>query len=98
MNADLFQTAYIPNWMEQLDTLAQFAVQEPWHYKRPQFQRKNVRTCILEKYILTVYRNQVIDYQSATTQTDADAALVMRSGSHGGAEQQVVGLSPCAGG
>lgn len=80
MNADLFQTAYIPRWMEQLDALAQFAVQEPWSYKNPRFQRKNPHTCILEKYILTVFRNQVIDFQSAAEQAEADAALVVRSG------------------
>lgn len=61
---DLFDFAYIPNWHEQLNELAALALPEPWRFKNPSYQGKNLEHPILERYIQSVFRKQVIDYNS----------------------------------
>lgn len=61
---DLFSYAYVPNWYLQLDTLAELALPEPWKFRNPNYSSKNYDTPILERYVHTIFRKQVIDYNS----------------------------------
>ena len=55
---DLFDFAYIPNWHEQLNELAALALPEPWRFKNPSYQGKNLEHPILERYIQSVFRDR----------------------------------------
>lgn len=67
---DLFSFAFIPDWYGQLDGLAQMALPEPWYFRNPTYFTKNTDTPILERYIHSVFRKQVIAYN-----TESDASL-----------------------
>jgi len=77
---NLFDVAYLPRWKEQLYALEQMALPEPWRYKNPVFDRKNTENHILEKYICTIFRHQVIDYQNAGSQEESNLYLCLQSG------------------
>lgn len=64
--SNLFDFAYIPSWHEQLNELAALALPEPWRFKKPNYQGKNLEHPILERYIQSVFRKQVIDYNCET--------------------------------
>lgn len=57
---DLFTFAYMPGWYEQLDELAELALQEPWRFWNPDYYTKNRDTPILERYIHSIFRKQAI--------------------------------------
>lgn len=59
---DLFSFAYVPGWYEQLDELAELAIPEPWRFRNPNYYTKNQDTPILERYIHSIFKKQVIDY------------------------------------
>lgn len=59
---DLFSFAFIPSWYEQLDELAELAIPEPWRFRNPNYYTKNHDTPILERYIHSIFKKQVIDY------------------------------------
>ena len=59
---DLFSFAYVPNWYSQLDMLAEMALPEPWRFKNPIYLTKNPDTPILERYIHSIFKKQIIDY------------------------------------
>lgn len=61
---DLFATAYVPYWYLQLDELAKLALPEPWRFKNTGHATKNADTPILERYIHSIYKKQVIDYNN----------------------------------
>lgn len=44
------------------------------------FERKNAEYAVLERYLFSVFRNQVISYENAATLEEADQYFVMRSG------------------
>ena len=79
LDTELFRTAYVPNWYEQLDHLAHLTLPEPWRFKEADPVRKNIRTPILEKYIHAVYKAQVLDYLNTTNPAQKDAAIYVRS-------------------
>ena len=58
---DLFASAYVPYWYLQLDELAKLALPEPWRFKNTGHATKNADTPILERYIHSIYKKQVID-------------------------------------
>lgn len=60
--SDLFEFAYVPGWYAQLDELAKLALPEPWRFREPAYSTKNLDTPILERYIHTIFKKQVIDY------------------------------------
>lgn len=66
IQTDLFMFAYIPDWYDKLMELAELAIQEPWHFKSPNYPAKNIKTPILEKYIREIFRMQAITYNAAT--------------------------------
>lgn len=59
---DLFSFAYVPGWYEQLGELAELAIPEPWRFRNPNYYTKNQDTPILERYIHSIFKKQVIDY------------------------------------
>lgn len=76
----LFDVAYVPGWKERLDELQAMAQYEPWRFKNPLFERKNEDNHILEKYVFSIFQNQMLDYNNAQSQTEADKYFCMRSG------------------
>ena len=79
IDIDLFRFAYVPNWFEHLDHLAQLALPEHWRFKNVDELRKNTRTPILEKYIHAIYRSQVIEYGSTPDQAQKDEIFLIRN-------------------
>lgn len=79
IDTDMFRFAYVPNWYEHLDHLAQLALPEPWRFKRVDELKKNIRTPILEKHIHAIYRTQVIEYGCMTDQAEKDDIFLIRS-------------------
>lgn len=79
MDTDFFVSVYAPRWSEQLDHLAGMAILEPWRFKHPSI-RKNAEYAVLERYLFSIYRNQVISYENAPTHEDAERHFVVRSG------------------
>ena len=59
---DLFSFAYVPGWYCQLDELAGLALPEPWRFRNPDYYTKNTDTPILERYIHSIFKKQVIDF------------------------------------
>ena len=59
---DLFSFAYVPGWYDQLDELAELAIPEPWRFRNPNYYTKNPDTPILERYIHSIFKKQIIDY------------------------------------
>lgn len=59
---DLFSFAYVPGWYAQLDELAEMARPEPWRFREHMYFTENQDTPILERYIHTIFKKQVIDY------------------------------------
>lgn len=80
ISVKLFETAYAPHWQETLDELELLALPEPWKFANPLIERKNDTNPILEKYIFSVYQNQVMEYRNAQTPAEADKHLCARSG------------------
>jgi len=72
IHTDLFDFAYVPNWYEQLDTLAGMALPEPWRFKKPAHEMKNQDTPILERYLHSIFRKQAIDFNSERNPLKAD--------------------------
>lgn len=79
IQTDLFSFAYIPSWFDQLDTLAQECLPEPWRFRNPVCLIKNTDTPILERYIKTVFHKQAIDWQTAANPYEADRAFYIRN-------------------
>ena len=70
-SADLFEFAFIPEWYTKLDELALMALPETWQFKKPNTEVKNTETPILERYIHTIFRKQMIDYNTARDEWSA---------------------------
>lgn len=77
---NLFDMAYIPNWKEQLLTLQQMALPEPWKYKVPSFERKNADNYILEKYIGAIFRQQALCHLNTVPAKEEPTYLSVQSG------------------
>ena len=58
----LFSFAYVPGWYCQLDELAGLALPEPWRFRNPDYHTKNPDTPILERYIHSIFKKQVIAF------------------------------------
>ena len=67
---DLFSFSFVPNWYLQLDALAELALPEPWRFRSGSYSEKNYDTPILERYIQSIFRKQVIDYNAATDKAE----------------------------
>ncbi len=65
IHADLFEFAFVPDWYGHLDTLQEMALPEPWRFRKPKVETKNMDTPILERYIHTIFRKQAIEYNTA---------------------------------
>ena len=65
LTTDLFDFAYVPDWYGQLDELSRMALPEPWRFKKPANETKNLDTPILERYIHIIFRKQCIEFNSA---------------------------------
>ena len=52
----------MPGWYCQLDELAGLALPEPWRFRNPDYHTKNPDTPILERYIHSIFKKQVIDF------------------------------------
>ena len=76
---DLFSFSFVPNWYLQLDTLAELALPEPWRFRSGSYSEKNYDTPILERYIQSIFRKQVIDYNAATDKAEQDRIILMRN-------------------
>ena len=69
---DLFEFAYVPDWYGQLEELERLALPESWKFRKPSRETKNTVTPILERYIHTIFRKQVIDFNSESDTRKAD--------------------------
>jgi len=76
---NLFEFAYIPIWYDQLDRLAEMAIPEPWHFRDPAYETKNIHTPILERYIQILFQQAALDHYYATDETQADQAFYIRN-------------------
>ena len=56
---ELFAFAYVPCWYEQLKHLSEQALEERWCFKHPCYETKNELTPILERYIHTIFKEQM---------------------------------------
>lgn len=70
---DLFEFAYVPDWYGHLAELERLALLEPWKFRKPSRGTKNTDTPILERYIHTIFRKQVIDFNSESDPRKADS-------------------------
>lgn len=70
---DLFEFAYVPDWYGHLAELERLALLESWKFRKPSRGTKNTDTSILERYIHTIFRKQVIDFNSESDPRKADS-------------------------
>lgn len=70
---DLFEFAYVPDWYGHLAELERLAQPESWKFRKPSRGTKNADTPILERYIHTIFRKQVIDFNSESDPRKADS-------------------------
>ena len=70
---DLFEFAYVPDWYGHLAELERLALPESWKFRMPSRETKNADTPILERYIHTIFRKQVIDFNSESDPRKADS-------------------------
>lgn len=70
---DLFEFAYVPDWYGHLAELERLALPESWKFRKPSRETKNTDTPILERYIHTIFRKQVIDFNSESDPRKADS-------------------------
>lgn len=70
---DLFEFAYVPDWYGHLAELERLALPESWRFRKPSRETKNTETPILERYIHTIFRKQVIDFNSESDPRKADS-------------------------
>lgn len=70
---DLFEFAYVPDWYGHLAELERLALPESWKFRKPSRETKNTDTLILERYIHTFFRKQVIDFNSESDPRKADS-------------------------
>ena len=75
----LFSFSFVPNWYLQLDALAELALPEPWRFRSGSYSEKNYDTPILERYIQSIFRKQVIDYNAATDKAEQDQIILLRN-------------------
>ena len=75
LQTDLFLFAYVPDWYDKLEELAKTAIKEPWRFKIPHSQTKNIHTPILERYIREIFRMQATAYNGATDEWEKMNAL-----------------------
>ena len=62
IQTNLFDFAFVPAWLEQLDELADMTLPEPWSFVSPSKTGINTYTPILERYINTVFHKQALAY------------------------------------
>ena len=72
---DLFEFAYVPDWYGQLEELERLALPESWKFRKPSRETKNTVTPILERYIHTIFRKQVIDFTCAGLREDDETPV-----------------------
>jgi len=70
---NLFEFAYVPDWYGHLAELERLALPESWKFRKPSRETKNADTPILERYIHTIFRKQVIDFNSESDPRKADS-------------------------
>ena len=70
---DLFEFAYVPDWYGHLAELERLALPESWRFRKPSRETENTETPILERYIHTIFRKQVIDFNSESDPRKADS-------------------------
>ena len=58
---DLFEFAYVPDWYGHLAELERLTLPESWKFRKPSRETKNTDIPILERYIHTIFRKQVMD-------------------------------------
>ena len=58
---DLFEFSYVPDWYGHLAELERLALPESWKFRKPSRETKNTDIPILERYIHTIFRKQVMD-------------------------------------
>lgn len=80
MKLDLFESAYVPDWPMQLQALHEMALPEAWTFKDAPTEKMLKENYVLERYIFSVFRNQVMYAQHATSDDAADQYFHVRSG------------------
>lgn len=76
---DLFEFAYVPDWYGHLAELERLALPESWKFRKPSRETKNADTPILERYIHTIFRKQVIDFNSESDPRKADSIFIWKT-------------------
>lgn len=79
IKTNLFDFAFVPAWFEQLITLSEMVLSEPWGFKSPIKNSTNEATPILERYIKTIFHKQALAYIFAENGIDADRAFYIRN-------------------
>ena len=76
---DLFEFAYVPDWYGHLAELERLALPESWKFRKPSRETKNADTPILERYIHTIFRKQIIDFNSESDPRKADSFFIWKT-------------------
>lgn len=82
IQTNLFDFAFVPAWLEQLDELASMTLPEPWSFVSPSKTSINTHTPILERYINTVFHKQALAYIFAQDAASADRDFYIRKSFH----------------
>ena len=77
---DLFELAYVPEWNSQLQHLKEIALPEAWNFSFAPTEKMLKNNYVLERYIFSTFRYQMIKAQSEKTLDDADLYFHIRSG------------------
>ncbi len=79
VQTNLFDFAFVPAWLDQLDELAGMTLPEPWSFVSPSKTGINTHTPILERYINTVFHKQALAYIFAQDDASADREFYLRN-------------------
>lgn len=79
IQTNLFDFAFMGDWLAHLGDLAAMALPEPWHFVNPSYITANTETPILDRYIKYIFRKQAIEYTTAQDSLSADKAFYIRN-------------------
>ena len=79
IQTNLFDFAFVPAWLDQLEVLAEMTLPEPWSFAVQIKNSSNTSTPILERYVKTIFHKQALAYIFADDVLVADQAFYIRN-------------------